>query len=301
VQATGEPATEKLRALVAGRGRAGGGILLGLIGRGIGASRTPTMHEREAARQGIACSYLLLDFDTLDLADGALPAMVAAAGQAGFTGLNVTHPFKQTVIPHLQALAPEAAAVAAVNTIVYAGAAATGHNTDGWGFAASFEEGLADVARGRVVQFGAGGAGAAVAHALLASGAGQVALIDSDRQRARLLAERLAVRFGDRVRATTDVEDALGAADGIVNATPVGMANYPGMPFRADLLAARHWVAEIVYLPAETELLRRARALGCRTLAGTGMAVGQAVRAFELFTGKASDRHAMAGHFEAAA
>ena len=63
----------------------------------------------------------------------------------------------------------------------------------------------------------------------------------------------------------------------------------------------RHWVADIVYFPAETELLRRARAIGCRTLAGTGMAIFQAVQAFELFTGLAPDRDAMAQHFEAAA
>jgi shikimate dehydrogenase len=73
------------------------------------------------------------------------------------------------------------------------------------------------------------------------------------------------------------------------------------MPFPAELLSPRHWVAEIIYFPEETELLRRARALGCPALSGTGMAILQAVRAFELFTGIAADRAAMAGHFEAAA
>ena len=76
----------------------------------------------------------------------------------------------------------------------------------------------------------------------------------------------------------------------MVNATPVGMAKYPGMPFDTSLLARDHWVADIVYFPAETELLAKARALGCRTLSGTGMAIYQAVRAFELFTGEHADR-----------
>jgi shikimate dehydrogenase len=107
--------------------------------------------------------------------------------------------------------------------------------------------------------------------------------------------------FPGRVRADVDVAAAVSAADGIVNTTPVGMAKYPGMPFPRDLLTPRHWVSEIIYFPAETELLRQGRALGCRTLAGAGMAVYQAVRAFELFAGRAPDRHAMRAHFEAVA
>ena len=90
------------------------------------------------------------------------------------------------------------------------------------------------------------------------------------------------------------------AADGIVNATPVGMAKYPGLPLPGEQLQRRHFVADIVYFPLETALLRHARALGCRTLPGIGMAIGQAARAFELFTGMAADRTAMAGFFEAA-
>jgi shikimate dehydrogenase len=103
------------------------------------------------------------------------------------------------------------------------------------------------------------------------------------------------------VQASTNIADALAWTDGIVNTTPVGMAKYPGMPFPAEYLRRQHWVAEIIYFPEETELLRMAAALGCRTLAGTGMAIGQAVRAFELFTGRKSDMAAMAGHFTAAA
>jgi shikimate dehydrogenase len=297
----GEPIVELLRNLVAGRAPADDTVLIGLIGRGIQSSRSPVMHEREAARLGMRCSYLLLDFDRLGLGDEALAGMVAAAGQVGFRGLNVTHPFKQAVIAHLGALSPEAAAIGAVNTIVLSGGRATGHNTDSWGFAQSFREGMAGAALGRAVQFGAGGAGAAVAHALIELGVGELAIIDIDRPRALSLAQRMAAQVSGRVRAEADVEEALAEADGVVNTTPVGMAKYPGLPFAAELLKPHHWVAEIIYFPAETELLRRSRALGCRTLAGTGMAIGQAMRAFELFTGRTPDRLAMAGHFEAAA
>src|SRR3546814_17339168 len=88
------------------------------------------MHEREATRLGIGCSYILLDFDRLDLPDEALPAVVAAAPQLGFRGFNVTHPFKQQIVPLLDALSPAAAAIGAVNTVVYAGARTSGHRPE---------------------------------------------------------------------------------------------------------------------------------------------------------------------------
>jgi shikimate dehydrogenase len=150
------------------------------------------------------------------------------------------------------------------------------------------------------VQFGAGGGGAAVGHALMQLGVGHLAIIDREPGKAERLAEQLSGRFAGQVHAAVAPGMALGRADGVVNTTPIGMAKYPGMPFPAELLSPRHWVAEIIYFPEETKLLRRARGLGCRTLSGTGMAVNQAVRAFELFTGMPADPAAMARHFEAA-
>jgi shikimate dehydrogenase len=275
-------------------------MLIGLVGRGIQSSRTPAMHEREGARLGLVYRYVLVDFDQLALPDSALGAVLKSARAKGFSGLNVTHPFKQAVIQHLDALSPEAEAIGSVNTIVFGPTGAVGHNTDSWGFAESFREGMADAPLQRVVQFGAGGAGAAVAYALMDLGVGELSVFDIDDARANALCFAMGRRFPDRIRAAADPAGAFRDADGLVNTTPVGMAKYPGIPFPEDMLSRRHWVAEIVYFPVETELLVRARALGCRTLPGTGMAIYQAVRAFELFTGKTPDRHAMAQHFGAA-
>lgn len=276
-------------------------VVVGLIGRGIQASKTPFMHEREGARVGIAYTYVLIDFDALGLGDDDLGAMLEQAERLGFAGVNVTHPFKQSVIAHLSAMSPEAAAIGAVNTVVFAGGRRTGHNTDSWGFAESFREGLADVPMDSVVQFGAGGAGAAVAHALVSLGVRQLTLSETEPDRAARLAARLSERFSVPVLATSDPTESLATASGLVNATPVGMDKYPGLPFDAALLRPTHWVAEIIYFPADTPLLQHARALHCRTLAGTGMAVYQAVKAFELFTGITPDRAAMTEHFRAAA
>ena len=276
-------------------------VQVGLVGRGIGSSRSPAMHEREGARIGIGYIYVLLDFDRLDLDDTQLGDVIGAAHAAGFAGLNVTHPFKQAVIPLLDVLSPEASAIGAVNTVLFEGGRRVGHNTDSWGFAESFRENLGDVATHRVVQFGAGGAGAAVAHALLTQATGELAICDIDVPRAETLKARLVERFGPRIDVVESGSVSLAAIDGVVNTTPVGMAKYPGVPFDRAMLEPRHWVAEIVYFPAETALLRYARELGCRTLAGTGMAVYQAVKAFELFTGIVPDRDSMIAHFKAAA
>jgi shikimate dehydrogenase len=275
-------------------------VLVGLIGAGIQASRTPALHEREGAAHGVPYIYKIIDLDALGLTADALPELLAAARRFGFAGLNVTHPCKQSVIALLDDLAPDARALGAVNTVVFApGGRAVGHNTDWSGFAESFKRGLPDARRNRVVQFGAGGAGAAVAHALLTLGVTELAVVDTDRGRAERLAQDLCGRFGaGRARATDDPARSVRAADGIVNTTPIGMAKYPGTPIARELLRPDLWVADIVYLPLETELLRSARGLGCRTLAGGGMAVFQAAGAFRLFSGIAPDAERMIRHFE---
>ncbi|MDI2143865.1 MULTISPECIES: shikimate dehydrogenase [unclassified Pseudomonas] len=274
-------------------------ILAGLIGAGIQASRTPAMHEHEGDEQGLRYLYRLIDLDQLQLDSNALPDLLLAAERMNYTGLNITFPCKQAIIPLLDELSPEARGIGAVNTVVLKDGKRVGHNTDCLGFAEGFRRGLPDVARERVVQMGAGGAGAAVAHALLSEGVQQLSIFDVDVERAECLADNLNQHFGaGRAVAGHDLASTLSQADGLVNTTPMGMAKLPGMPVPAALLRPELWVAEIVYFPLETELLRNARALGCRTLDGGNMAVFQAVKAFELFSGVAPDAQRMLAHFQ---
>ncbi len=273
-------------------------LLLSLIGAGIQISRTPAMHEQEAREHGLTCLYKLVDLTQLGLDASALHELLTAAERMGFDGLNITFPCKQAVLPLLHELAPEAAALGAVNTVLLRGGRRIGHNTDVTGFAENFRRGLPGVALGQVVQLGAGGAGAAAAHAMLGLGATRLTLFDMHPARATTLAEALCTRFGaGRAVAGGALEAAMATADGLVHATPTGTAEHPGLPLPAALLAARHWVAEIVYFPLETELLRLARALGCRTVHGGGMAVFQAADAFRLFSGREPDAARMLAHF----
>ncbi|WP_295466022.1 shikimate dehydrogenase [uncultured Pseudomonas sp.] len=273
-------------------------VLAGLIGAGIQASLTPAMHEREGDAQGLRYLYRLIDLDALGLKADALPELLQAAQRTGFTGLNITFPCKQAIIPLLDDLSPEARGIGAVNTVVLADGRAVGHNTDCLGFAEGFRRGLPDVAKGLVVQLGAGGAGSAVAHALLAEGVDQLFIFDVEAERAQALVDNLTRHFGPgRAAVGTDQAAAVAAADGLVNTSPVGMAKLPGLPLPAELLHPGLWVAEIIYFPLETELLRHARALGCRTLDGGTMAVFQAVKAFELFSGRTANADRMQAHF----
>jgi shikimate dehydrogenase len=274
-------------------------VLAGLIGAGIQASRTPALHEHEGDAQGLRYLYRLIDLDQLKLDSGALPDLLMAAERMNFTGLNITFPCKQTIIPLLDELSPEARGIGAVNTVVLKDGKRIGHNTDCLGFAEGFRRGLQGVARERVVQMGAGGAGAAVAHALLSEGVQLLSIFDVDNSRAQALANNLNQHFGfGRAVAGHDLASTLAEADGLVNTTPMGMKKLPGMPVPVELLRAQLWVAEIVYFPLETELLRNARALGCRTLDGGNMAVFQAVKAFELFSGVVPDAQRMLAHFQ---
>ena len=266
--------------------------LVGLVGTGIGPSLSPALHEREADQLGLRYLYRRLDLDELGLTPEQTGDVIAATRLAGYDGLNITHPCKQLVLPHLDELDPTAAALGAVNTVTFRDGRAIGHNTDTTGFARAMATGLPDVARDHVVLLGAGGAGAACAHALAGS---RLTIFDRDEARATALAGQL----GDRAEPGRSLADALTTADGLVHATPTGMTAHPGLPLPADLLDPRLWVADVVYRPLTTALVETARARGCRVLDGGRMAVFQAADAFRLFTGRTPDADRMLRHFDA--
>lgn len=258
------------------------------------------MHEAAARAHGVACEYRRFDLDVLGLDVGGIPELVATLEREGYSGFNVTHPGKQAVLPLMTDLSDAARELGAVNTVVLRDGTRYGHNTDWTGFREGLTRGLPGARLDRVVQLGAGGAGAATALALLTMGCQRLTLVDAVKERAEALAARCAARFAGRVTVAADAGDAVRDANGLVHATPTGMADHPGMPLDAALLGPHLWVAEIVYFPLETELLRAARRAGCRTVDGSGMALYQAVEAFRLFTGLEPDVARMRDAFLAA-
>ena len=272
-------------------------ISLGLIGAGIGASLSPALHEREAEALDIACRYELIDLNDLELPAEAVGDLLKQARGGGLRGVNVTHPCKQLAVAHCDVLSHEAATLGAVNTVIFEPAKTVGDNTDWPAFAEGFRRGLPDASLRDVVVLGAGGAGSAAAHAMRALGAEQLCIVDSDRARAVELAAALSGAGRARAATPSDLPGLLRRADGLIHATPTGMADHPGLALDATLLHEELWVAEVVYRPLLTPLLRAARERGCRTLDGGRMAVFQAVYAFERFTGVAPDAERMLAHF----
>jgi shikimate dehydrogenase len=277
-------------------------VLAALIGRDIQDSRSPALHEEEGRSLGLSYIYRLIDLAALNLSDDALPLLIESAVRCGFDGVNITHPCKQSILPLLDAIDGEAAAIGAVNTVRISNGRTTGYNTDAWGFAQGLRGRLHEISLERVVQIGAGGAGAATAHSILQLGARRLALFDTNHARATALANSLRDRFGsDRIAVVEDLDGAIAAACGIIHATPVGMDAHPGLAVDVGLLRSDLWVADIVYMPLETELLRAARRAGCTTIDGSGMVVFQAAAAFEIFSGCPADAERMLRHFRSAA
>ena len=265
--------------------------LIGLIGANIMQSLSPALHEDAFAAAGIVGHYHLMDVEVLK--GRRLPDLLQAVRTAGFLGTNVTHPFKEAVLPLLDEVSLEAAQIGAVNTVAIGpDGRTTGYNTDRVGFRRTFVETLGQdaVAGEAVVLLGAGGAGRAVAFALMDLGAATLLVHDKDHARATALCADLIVRFGaERCRVAIDPAAALAQVAGVINATPIGMLGYPGTPVAAELIEPSHWVADVIYTPLATTLIEAARQKGCRTMTGAGMCVHQAAETFRLFTGIAPD------------
>jgi shikimate dehydrogenase len=214
-----------------------------------------------------------------------LAELLEALEVAGYSGVNITHPFKQAILPLLEALSPEASMIGAVNTVRFSNGKRIGYNTDCWGFRENLRLSLAEPAIVTVALIGAGGAGSAAAFGLLEAGAVELLIADHDSNRASALRENLIRLYPNRrIVAVTTSTDAISIADGVVNATPVGMDGHPGLPFDPTKLRSAQWVADVVYIPVETDLIKAARETGCPTVTGLGMAILQAAKAFEIFT-----------------
>lgn len=272
-------------------------FLVGLIGSGISTSLTRHLHEREGARQGLPYVYRNID---LDVVSSDALTLIAQARELGFDALNITHPAKQIVLPAMDELSADARTLGAVNTVLFQDGRMIGHNTDHSGFETGLRGVLPDPDLSSVVLLGTGGAGSAIAYALLRMGTETLSVFDPVRERALAIRDALGPVFPSaRVVAlsASELPATIASASGLVNATPVGMVGHPGAPVDLSLLHPGLWVADAIYRPVDTELIVAARALGCPVVDGGNMAVGQAVDAFELITGRPAAAAAMRAHF----
>ena len=270
-------------------------ILLGLIGSPIKSSAAPAIHEAAAQALGLSAHYRLIDVAGAD--SDTLRAMLDGVRLLGFSGVNVTFPYKEAVLPLLDALSPGAAAIGTVHTVVVRDGKLTGHNTDATGFAAAFRNAFGSPGEAPVALIGTGGVGRAIGFAMAELGARELRLFDQDAAKAEALTERLSGRIP--VRVCGNVADALDGAGCLINATPIGMLPNTDSPVPDELIHAGLWVADAVYTPLWTPLLRAARERGARVMTGRELCIYQAVDAFRLFTGLEPSRERIALAFDA--
>lgn len=261
-----------------------GTISLGLIGDNIRDSRSPELHRVAGLLCDLDVRYDLLVPAELNAAfDGAFEQ----SRHDGRRGVNITYPYKETVLSLLADQSIDVERIGSANTVVFTDDGPVGHNTDYLGFIAAFRQHFGTRSPGSVGLVGAGGVGRAIAFALARLGAHELRVFDTDRQRA----ERLVRAMTDAAEDTpatvqADVESALRRVDGIVNCTPVGMIGKTGSPVPTALMDGPRWAFDAVYTPVETEFLLTAKAKGINTLSGYELFFHQGVAAFELFTGR---------------
>jgi len=262
-------------------------LLIGLIGSNILKSLSPALHEDALCAAGLAGHYHLMDLAASG--ERNLPDLLQAVKTVGFAGINVTFPCKESIIPLLDEVSSEARQIGAVNTVTIDQMGRTiGYNTDRVGFRRSFEETLERKSSDgkSAVLIGAGGAGRAVAFALMDLGIANLLIHDLDMVRATALAADIVAHFGPRAIPLENPDEGIANADGVINATPIGMHCIPGQPLALTSIGTHHWVADVIYTPLETDLIKAAKGRGARVMNGGGMCVHQAAEAFRLFTGK---------------
>jgi shikimate dehydrogenase len=261
---------------------------VGLIGKPLKRRHSQVMHDAAFDAAGIDARYVLLELD----ADAVAGAVAEARASEAWLGLGVTAPYKLVVAGLCDAIDDDAAAIGAVNNVARtADGRLVGFNTDAPGFQAGAERAMGrPLAGAEVVVVGAGGAAHAVVFACLRAGAARVTVANRTGAKAAALVDRfVGVGSGARGAIGLDEDDgtfenALAGADLAVNATTVGMVD-PGVTIPVERLPATATVFDLVYVPAETQLIAAARARGLRAANGSEMLIAQAAAAFERWTG----------------
>ena len=258
--------------------------ICGLIGDPLGQTMSPLMHN--TAFEKIGADYLYVPFT---VKKGDLGKAIDGMRALNLRGLNVTMPHKVAVIQFLDELDDLADKIGAVNTIVNNDGVLKGYNTDGGGFLQSLLERGIEPKGKSIVILGAGGASRAVSFILADRGASLV-MLNRTLSKVEELADRLSKAFPGRAEALQlnekNLATALGKADILVNATSLGMApNVDETPVSSSLLKPDLVVADAVYNPIKTRLLREAEEVGAKIVSGVNMVVWQGALAFEKWTG----------------
>lgn len=255
--------------------------LAGVIGTPIAHSKSPEIHGYWLKKYNIAGAYIPMDVNTSNLKE-----VLKVLPKAGFVGVNITIPHKETVLELADLVTDRATLIGAANTLIFRkDGKIHADNTDGYGFLENLKSGAPNwnPSAGPATVLGAGGAARAVISSLLDSGVPEILLTN----RTKIRAESLAENFGNRVKVIDWVQagNILEGSALVVNTTALGMVGKKEMRIPLDGLSINTIVTDLVYTPLETDLLTTARQIGCVTIDGLGMLLHQAVPGFERWFG----------------
>lgn len=264
--------------------------IVAVFGQPVAGNPTQYMMEKAFAQVGLDWRYL-----TLEVAPDNLGDAIRGMRAMGFRGCNLTIPHKVEVIQYLDRTSEAATLMGAVNCVNRVGDELVGENTDGKGFVQSLKE-LCDPAGKNVVILGAGGAARAIAVEVALAGAATMTIVNRDETHG----QELAALINDKVKVPTQYVRWEGdyqvpaETEVLINATSIGLGDGAArVPLAVNTLESDMIVADVIFNPPETRLLRDAKARGCQTLDGLGMLVNQAVIGFHIWTGKDADPNVM--------
>lgn len=262
---------------------------LGLLGNGIGRSRAKSLHEMIGRLYGLDVSYTPMDLAEKKSVN--ICEELSRCRDEGYRGVNVTHPFKMEAFKCLDACTGIPEGMSTANTVLFEERQLMGSNTDYSGFCRAFRTHFGeDQSPGKVLMLGTGGVGLAIAFGLLSLGMHELVVYDKNTQAAHDLLQSMPdTACVLRVIPVSAVIEEMQSADGLINATPVGMFQYPGNAFPDAGFAHQKWAFDAVYTPVNTAFLERCRSSGIDTLSGFHLFLYQGLDAFRLFTGVAVD------------
>ena len=267
---------------------------IGLIGNNISSSNAPDIHIRLAKIFQIPLEYLL--FDLKNKEENYFVILLEELRVAGFKGVNITFPFKEKIIKHVDNISKNSRNIGSVNTIIFK-KKITAQNTDYTGFLKTYNFHFGKNTPGTILVLGAGGVSRAVTFALASLGVEKIFLIDKDKLKADSLSRDLSLLNINCVVTKPDqIEKIISSFDGIINCTPVGHYDFPGCPLGNLTPNKKQWIFDVVYTPAKTDFINKGEQVGAKIISGIDLFIFQAIDAFLYFTENKENNRDLTNH-----
>ena len=269
---------------------------LGLIGHNIAASQAPDIHKRLGELFGISVSYEL--FDLKSKKESYFFDLLKELKTSGFTGVNVTYPFKEKVIKYADKVHESSSKVKSANTIIFQ-KYIIANNTDYSGFIKSYDFHFKQNKPGKILVIGVGGVGRAIIFALSSLGVKELCLLDTDAVKSEyLLKELKQLNINCTLLKHTQLVSIISSFDGIINCTPLGHYDFPGCSLGNLEIKNYQWLYDVVYTPAKTIFLNKGKLAGSKIISGIDLFIFQALDSFLLFSNNRFDQQDILKHLD---